>query len=268
MGIITITSDFGWGDGYVAAMKGVILSICPTATLVDVAHDVPPQDVRHGAFVLHTASQTFPAGTVHLAVVDPDVGMQRRAVAVQTDRAIFVAPDNGLLSLALADAPALKAVQISNPAYHRKPVSATFHGRDIFAPAAAYLANGVPLSAFGPEARNLIRFAVPSPVANDKGSIAGEAIHVDRFGNVITNVRVEDGEWDRFASLQVGRRKVGRFCRTYGEAAPGEVIALIGSSGFLEVAQRDGSAARRLDAEPGTAIRVMFREPHARPPRL
>ena len=134
MGIITITSDFGWQDGYVAAMKGVLLSISPAATIVDVAHDVPPQDVRHGAFVLHTASQTFPPGTVHLAVVDPGVGTERRAVAVQTDRAIFVAPDNGLLSFALADAPAFKAVQISNPAYARRSVSATFHGRDVFAP--------------------------------------------------------------------------------------------------------------------------------------
>jgi hypothetical protein len=268
MAVITLTSDFGWQDGYVAAMKGVILSICPAAVLVDVAHDVPPQDVRHAGFVLHTAAQTFPPGTVHLAVVDPGVGTERRAVAVQTERAVFVAPDNGLLSLALAGAGDFKAVHISNPSYHRRPVSTTFHGRDIFAPAAAYLANGVPLGAFGPEVRDLVRFAVPGPVAAEKGGITGEAIHIDRFGNVITNVRVEHGQWDRFAGLKVGRRKVDRMCNAYGEAAPGELIVLIGSSGYLEVAQRDGNAARRLGAEPGTAVRIMFREPDTRPPHL
>ena len=267
MGIITLTTDFGWQDGYVAAMKGVILSICPSATLVDVTHGIPPQDAWHGAFVLHTAAQAFPPGTVHLAVVDPGVGTERRAVAVQTDRAFFVAPDNGLLSFALPQGLDYTAVALSNPAYHRRPVSDTFQGRDIFAPAAAYLHNGVPIGALGAPVRDLVRLAFPRAAAAAGEKIAGEAIYIDHFGNVISNIRAEDGTWDRFANLRVGRHKVSRFCRTYGEAAPGELIALIGSSGYLEVAQRDGSAAHRLDAKPGIAIQVAFKEPAGRPPR-
>jgi len=267
MGIITLTTDFGWQDGYVAAMKGVILSICPSATLVDVTHDIAPQDAWRAAFVLHTAAQTFPPGTVHLSVVDPGVGTERRAVAVQTNRAFFVAPDNGLLSFVLPQGLAYTAVVLSNPAYHRRPVSDTFHGRDIFAPAAAYLHNGVPIGALGAPVPDLVRLPFPRPLAAAGQKIAGEAIYIDHFGNVVSNIRAEDGAWDTFASLRVGRHKVGRFCHTYGEAAPGELIALIGSSGYLEVAQRDGSAARYLGAKPGTSIQVAFREPDRRPLR-
>lgn len=264
MGIITLLTDFGLQDSYVAEMKGVILSICPDATLVDITHSVPPQDIRHGAFILSAASRAFPPSTVHLAVVDPGVGSERRPVAIQTERGFFVAPDNGLLSFVLAEGPALRAVLLSNQAYHRQPVSDTFHGRDIFAPAAAYIHNGVPLQAFGPEVSALSLFPMPRPRWIRENLLAGEVIHVDGFGNVITNIRCADGDWERFAQVQVGRRSVRRFCRTYADALPGELIALFGSSGYLEVARREGNAARGLRAQVGTPVRVAFGEQRRR----
>lgn len=261
MGIITLMTDFGEADSYVAEMKGVILSICPNATLVDITHYVQPQDIQHGAFVLWAASRAFPPGTVHLAVVDPGVGTERRPIAVQTERAFYVAPDNGLLSLVLAEERPRQAVVLSNQAYYRQPVSTTFHGRDIFAPAAAYLHNGVPLKAFGPDAETLRLFPVPRPCWVREGLLAGQVLHVDGFGNVITNIRQSDADWGRFAYAQVGRHRVRRLCRTYAEGAPREIIALFGSSGYLEFAEREGDAARRLGALAGTPVRVFFREP-------
>lgn len=264
MGIITLTTDFGEEDSYVAEMKGVILSICPNATLVDITHYVQPQDIQNGAFVLLVASRAFPPGTVHLAVVDPGVGTERRPIAVQTDRGFYVAPDNGILSYVLAEEPPQRAVVLSNESYYRQPVSATFHGRDIFAPAAAYIHNGVPLQAFGPDAGALRLFPVPRPRWVREGLLAGEVLHRDRFGNVITNIRQSDADWDCFAYVQVGRRKVCRLCRTYTEGEPYELIALFGSSGYLELAEREGNAAYRLRAFAGTPVQVAFREPTRR----
>lgn len=261
MGLITLTTDFGWQDGYVAAMKGVILSICPEATLVDVTHDVPPQDVRHGAFVLQTAASYFPQGTVHLAVVDPGVGTRRRAVAVRTPRACYVAPDNGLLSFVLMHEEEYTAVELANPDYHRHPVSATFHGRDIFAPAAAHICRGVPLEALGPRADDLSLFSVPRPSVVEEDTLAGEVIHVDRFGNIVSNIRREDADWDRVRAVHIGGHAVEHFCSTYGEGEQGELVALLGSSGYLEVAVRGGNAAEHLRVKVGDEIHVQFGEP-------
>lgn len=260
MGIITLTSDFGQQDTYVAAMKGVILSVCPSATLVDITHDIPPQDVREGAFALHAASGWFPAGTVHLAVVDPGVGTERRAVAVQTERAVYVAPDNGLLSYVLAHSTAYQAVALTNPAFHRQPVSPTFHGRDIFAPAAAHLCAGIPLASLGPAVTDLQLFSASSSRWDADGSLVGEVVHVDRFGNLVTSIGERDGAWDRFVFARVGGSRVFRFVCTYAEAEPGELVALIGSTGHLEIAERNGSATARLAARAGDAVRVVFRE--------
>ncbi len=261
MGIITLTTDFGLGDSYVAEMKGVILSICPNATLVDITHTVRPQNICQAAFVLAAASRAFPPGTVHLAVVDPGVGTERRPIAVQTEHGFFVAPDNGLLSFVLADAVNRRAVVLSNQAYYRQPVSDTFHGRDIFAPAAAYIHNGVPLKAFGPEARDLQVFPVPRPRWIRENLLDGEVIHVDGFGNLVTNIRRQDADWSRFAYAQVGRHKIRRLCRVYAEAAPEELLALFGNSGYLELAVRDGCAACRLRVDPGAPVQVAFKEP-------
>ncbi len=198
---------------------------------------------------------------MHLAVVDPGVGTERRPIAIQTKRGFFVAPDNGLLSFVLADTPAVKAVVLANQAYYHQPVSHTFHGRDIFAPAAAYIHNGVPLRAFGPEVHDLHMLPVPRPTWVREGLLAGEVVYVDEFGNVITCIRAQDADWSRFAYAQVGRHKIRRLCRTYAEAAPGELVALFGSSGYLEIAQRDWPASRRLRVRLHMPVQVTFWEP-------
>jgi hypothetical protein len=189
--IVTVTTDFGTRDGYVAAMKGVILSIAPDATIVDISHEIMPQGVAEGAFVLAQAAHWFPPGTVHLVVIDPGVGGPRRAVAVETGRHRFVAPDNGVLTQALHGEDVIAAVSLTRPRYWRaREPSATFHGRDIFAPVAAHLATGVALSAVG-EAMpvdDLETLAASRPVEHPDGSIVGQIIHVDRFGNLISNI--------------------------------------------------------------------------------
>lgn len=242
--VITLTTDFGLRDPYVAAMKGVILSICPEAQIVDVTHEVPPQDVREGAFALYSVWRHFPAGTIHVAVVDSGVGSERRAVAVRTQAALFVAPDNGLLSYILAYEPALEAVELVNRAFQHAPVSATFHGRDVFAPAAAHLANGVRLNSLGPPAPDLTLLALSHAEVLPDGSVRGRIIYVDRFGNLITSIRQQDLP-PGTALVVAGGREV-RFGHTYADAATGEALALIGSIGHLEIAVREGSAGDAL----------------------
>ncbi len=245
--VITLTTDFGLEDAYVAAMKGVILTICPQATLVDVSHEVRPQAVRQAAYLLSTVVPYFPPGTVHLVVVDPGVGTQRRAIAVQTGRATYVAPDNGVLEMALAGDEALSAVELAEGHYRLPEVSATFHGRDVFAPAAAHLACGRSLAEMGP--------AVPlAEVYRLAPARQPEVLHVDRFGNLITSYRVPAGQ-ARLAVTVGGVRLAGP-ARTYADVEPGELLAYVGSSGYLEIAVREGSAAQRLGAGPGTPVQV------------
>ena len=266
--VITLTTDFGPGDAYVAAMKGVILSINPAATLVDISHDIRPQDVRQAAFILSMACPYFPPGTIHVAVVDPGVGTTRQAVILRTPQADFVAPDNGLLSYVLQDhgvsaderaglAPrgSLQAVAITEPRFWREPVSATFHGRDIFAPVAAHLSLGVPLSEFGEAIASLVVFPIPAPRRGADGTLRGSILHIDSFGNLITNIKERDLPGDT-ASLTVtaGGKTIRGLSRTYG--AGRGLLALIGSSGRLEIALRDGSAAALLHAGTGDEIGV------------
>ncbi|HEY3351783.1 MAG TPA: SAM-dependent chlorinase/fluorinase [Polyangia bacterium] len=255
--IITLLSDFGTADAYVAAMKGVILGLAPAARLVDVTHEIPPQDVFRGALVLREAAGSFPAGTVHLAVVDPGVGTAREPILIDTPTARFVGPNNGVLTLAAQ--PPLRVHQLTEPALRREPASATFHGRDVFAPAAAYLARGVPAAAFGPplDDARLVRLALPRP-RREGAVLCGEVIHVDRFGNLVTSIRAADLE--RAGSrlrIEAGGEVIMGLSRTYGEAAPGALLALIGSGGFLEVAVRDGSGAARLGLGRGAPVRVV-----------
>jgi S-adenosylmethionine hydrolase len=247
MSIITLLTDFGWTDGYVGAMKGVILSIAPHVTLVDISHDVAPQDVRDAAYVLYTAIPHFPPDTVHLIVVDPGVGSERRAIAVRTAQGTFVAPDNGVLSYVLAASPPQIAVSLTNPQYRLTQVSRTFHGRDIFAPAAAYLARGVPISDLGEPVDDLVTFPVPEPRTRADGVLIGQVIHVDRFGNVITNLRREDIPWsDQAVVVEIGGQVITGLKEAYAQARPGEPLALIGSRGHLEVAVVGGNAAQQL----------------------
>ncbi len=266
--IITLTTDFGLSDSYVAAMKGVILSLNPEVTIVDVSHAVRPQRVEQGAFLLETACPYFPPGAIHLAVVDPGVGTARRAIALRTPSAVFLGPDNGILSASLpgdtrsqaaeAGAPVplpeeVLGVALSNPRYHRQPVSDTFHGRDIFAPAAAHLSLGVPLSALGEVVSEV--FALPPFRARKQpdGGLSGRVVHIDAFGNLITDVRMEDVVSQRL-TVEIGGRRIAGLQRTYAEK-PG-LTALAGSSGFLEIALAGGSAAAELAADIGEPVLV------------
>ena len=255
--LITLCTDFGLRDGYVAAMKGTILSIAPNAKLVDISHDVTRQSVREGAFVLSSACRFFPADTVHLVVVDPGVGGSRRAVAVRTERFTFVAPDNGVLSLALQCEQVLQAVALTERAYWRgEEISRTFHGRDIFAPVAAHLANGLPLSALGEPVADLLHLTWPTPQRGSDNSITGQVVHVDHFGNIISDIPGEmllgRSNW----RIVVGKAHITGLSATYASASPGELVALIGSHGNLEIAVRGGRADRVADAAVGAVVRV------------
>ena len=239
--IITLTTDFGLQDAFVGTMKGVILGIAPDARLVDLTHDVPPFDVRAGAYALYAAYRYFPAETIHLAVVDPGVGSARRAVAVRTSWGTFVAPDNGLLSLVLSRESVRQAVALENPAYRLPHVSHTFHGRDVFAPAAAHIARGVPLAEFGPTASDLVTFPASRPTRQDD-ALVGHVIYVDRFGNLVTDVTETDLPGSVVA-VEAGGQRMAGLSAAYADVSPGQLLALIGSAGHLEIGVRGGHAA-------------------------
>lgn len=256
--IITLLTDFGLRDAYVGAMKGVILSIAPRVTLVDLSHHIPPQDVTAGAFVLGSAWQFFPEGTIHLAVVDPGVGSGRRAIAVATQGHVFVAPDNGLLSLALGEEAPFEAVALTNPRYWRTPSpSRTFHGRDIFAPAAAHLAQGIPLPTLGEPIVEIARLPWPKPIRLAEGGLRGEIVYLDHFGNAVTNLPEALVEPYREGWFCAGPFRLRGLVNTYAEVARGVPLALIGSHGFLEFAIREGSAAQEGRLQIGTPVQVL-----------
>src|SRR5438876_2439062 len=220
--IITLTTDFGHADAYVGAMKGVILSIAPEATIVDLCHEVPPHNLPAGAFVFESAFALYPPRTVHTVVVDPGVGSDRPAIAVETERYVFVAPDNGVLTEALSDARVDRIIRLTNPLFHRHPVSATFHGRDIFAPAAAHLAAGAPIEELGEIVETLVRLDLPHPVPVG-GDLELHVAYIDRFGNIVTDMKVEDYvRWrgERGGApvvLRVGTWRISGISRTYSD---------------------------------------------------
>jgi S-adenosylmethionine hydrolase len=262
--LITLLTDFGQSDSYVGTMKGVILGICPEAVLVDLSHEIQPQAVRQAAHLLSTAAPFFPPGTLHLAVVDPGVGSGRRPIAVQTERATYVAPDNGLLSVALAAEPAKLAVHLTASRYHLPRISATFHGRDIFAPAAAHLASGVDPCQMGdvvplPE---LAQLPAREPVRQADGSWLGEVLHVDHFGNLVTSFRGSDlgARW----CVGLAEELIAGLSHTFSDVDPGDLVAYVGSSGYLEIAEREGSAAARLGVGVGAPVHAW--EPGAADP--
>jgi len=257
--IITLTTDFGRQDGYVGAMQGVILNICPTATIVHLSHSIPPQDINAAAFILYQIFQYYPAHTVHCVVVDPGVGSKRRAVAVRTDHGTFVGPDNGVFSLALRaeGVNVLEAVTLTNPDYQLSGVSATFHGRDIFAPAAAFLARGTEPDRLGPAAINLVQIdhlRLPEP---GQPVEAAHIIHVDHFGNLILNITELHLDRKDNPRFTIAGQTIPRLSRTFADVAAGELLAYVGSShGHLEIAVRNGSAARRLGVKAGARVTV------------
>ncbi|MDH7571070.1 MAG: SAM-dependent chlorinase/fluorinase [Armatimonadota bacterium] len=264
MAVITLLTDFGTRDAYVAAMKGVILQLAPDATLVDITHQVAPQDVAEGAFALAACWRYFPDGTVHLAVVDPGVGSARRGIAIAAEGHYFVGPDNGLFSMALAHCGTRRIVALENARLFRHPVSHTFHGRDIFAPVAALLSRGMALTEAGPEVADMVLLPQAAPRRVGPGEWEGEVLAVDRFGNLITNVRGEGLAHEK-VRVMVGGLEIRGVSRCYADVDEGALLALVGSSGFLEVAVNRGSAARLLKAERGTPVRVRVEHPAVPP---
>jgi S-adenosylmethionine hydrolase len=269
--VITLTTDFGLADAYVAAMKGVVLGINPGARLVDISHAVPPRDIARAAFVLGTASPSFPSSTIHLVVVDPGVGTARKAVIVRTPEAYFVAPDNGVLSYVvqphltgplnskrrkLKATPGLEAVAITEPRFWRSPVSATSHGRDIFAPVAAHLSLGVPPPEFGEPVDSLTVLPLPHPSRSPDGMLTGHILHTDSFGNLITDIKRGDLPADtRSIIVEVGSETIHGLNLTYG--AGRGLLALVGSSDYLEISLKDGNAATFLHARVGDEVKIM-----------
>jgi hypothetical protein len=264
MAIITLTTDFGCEDTFAAQMKGVILGIAPGVTLVDLTHNIPPQDILGGALALDDAADAFPPGVIHVVVVDPGVGTSRRPLAVATERETLVGPDNGVFAPLLARRRTMQAVVLVNPACRREPVSPTFHGRDLFAPAAAYLAAGTPLHDLGPPAGGLVGLDTPQPrFAPD--AIEAHVLRIDRFGNLVTDLRGEDlirwlGSAPRKSiAFEAGSLRVQGLVLTYAAVPPGESVAYVGSSGRLEIGLHGGNAAAASGALRGAVVRVTRR---------
>jgi S-adenosylmethionine hydrolase len=269
--IITLTTDFGLADAYVAAMKGVILSINPEANIVDICHTIKPQNIAEAAFVLSTAYPFFPRGTIHVVVVDPGVGTERRAIILKTPTACFVAPDNGVLNYVVQEylvkprvaasqhlaelGPGLEAVAITKPKYWRSPVGDTFHGRDIFAPVAARLSLGQPPLEFGEKITNLTVLPIPKPHKGANSSLVGHILHIDSFGNLITNVNRHDlPEARETITVEVGGRLIKGLSRTYAEGQG--LLTLTGSSDYLEISLKEGNASAYLNAKVGDEVKI------------
>src|SRR2546423_5781830 len=259
--VIALLTDFGTEDHYAGTMKGVILGICPDATLVDITHDIPAHDVMAGALEIAAAYKFFPAGTIFVAVVDPGVGSARRGFAADTGDYRFVAPDNGVLTQVFRETPAKKIVELTERRYARPTVSRTVEGRDRFAPAAAWLAKGIQLSALGRPVTEIQRLDIPIPEVSADG-ISGTVLRVDRFGNLVTNIDRKTIE--RFAQssaieIDAGGHRIERLVATYAELPADGVGALFGSTDHLELAAPSSSAAERLGLERGTAVAITKR---------
>ncbi|MCZ2078255.1 MAG: SAM-dependent chlorinase/fluorinase [Bryobacteraceae bacterium] len=245
--IITLTTDFGASDHFVGTMKGVLLSIAPQAQLVDITHNLNPFEISEGAFVIGQAYRYFPKNTVHLVVIDPGVGTARRPILVQAGGQFFVAPDNGVLSMVYSrEKPKVRAVTADK--FFLKPVSHTFHGRDVFSPVAAHTARGTPPAAFGKLIKDYLRLDLETPSRTGKRVWTGTILKIDHFGNLITNFRMEEFEdiQTRRFEMAVGTRRLWRLANTYAEVEPGELVLIAGSAGFIEICANQASAAKLL----------------------
>lgn len=263
--IITLTTDFGTADHLVAAVKGVILKINPDVHIVDITHNVLPFDILDAAFTLSQCYKYYPSRAIHMVVVDPGVGTQRRPLLVSGETHYFVAPDNGVLSPVYEREERLTVRHITAEHYFHTPISSTFHARDIFAPAAAWLAkNGAP-SSFGHEITDFVRFAMPKPKVNGN-LVKGVVMKVDNFGNLITNITAGDvpqllstaAQFKITVTVKDAQKEISRFVETYSQGAQGEHIALIGSSGYLEICVAKSSASRSLAASRGAEVSILF----------
>jgi len=257
--IITLTTDYGTNDHLVGVMKGVILSINPEVNVIDITHGVLPHDILDGAFTIGQAYRYFPPKTIHVVVVDPSVGTQRRPILVASDQHYFVAPDNGVLSSVYDQTDALYAWHIISEHYFRQPVSKTFHGRDIFAPVAAWLSKSWQTSAFGEQVTDFVRFAIPKPKSAGN-TMKGIVLRIDQFGNLITNFRLEDvpalASGNGKCTIKAGNAAITKVVQTFAEGANGEAVGVIGSSGYLEICVNKSSAARALGIGRGAEVTI------------
>jgi hypothetical protein len=257
--IITLTTDFGEGSSYVAAMKGVILDINAAARIVDLSHQIPPQDLRYTAFFLASAIPYFPFGAIHVVVVDPGVGTERAILHVEVNGHRLLVPDNGCWTT-LACEPAPRVIRLTEPRYWREPVSATFHGRDVCAPVAGHLSLGLDPAKLGSVANDWVRLSLPSP-RREANSVYGEVLFVDRFGNLITNIPAAQlPPPTQPFGVQIGNVEVTRRVQSYGQAEPAALVALVSSAGLLEIAINQGNAADRLAIGVGAPVRVRSSE--------
>lgn len=261
--IITFTTDFGLNDHFVGSMKGVILSINAQARLFDISNSVQSFDILDGALTISQSYNYYPAGTIHLVVVDPGVGSDRRPLLVTSERHHFIAPDNGVLSLVFEREERLMVRHITSDHYFLQPVSNTFHGRDVFAAVAAYLSKGVEPAKFGDEITDFIRFTAPRPKAVNEKSFKGVVLKVDKFGNLITNITPQDlpqlfSDAPPAFKLRVGKSEVTRMCANYAQGTPGEVFAILNSMGFLEIASSRGPASQIAGAGRGSEVGIQF----------
>ncbi|MFN1835691.1 S-adenosyl-l-methionine hydroxide adenosyltransferase family protein [Balneola sp. MJW-20] len=259
--IITLTTDFGLQDHYVSAMKAIMLGLAPEARHVDISHDIPPQDIMAGAWVIRNAAFLFPANTVHLVVVDPGVGTNRHPIAMKIEDQYFVGPDNGIFSL-FYDEFEYQAVKLNNEKYWRQGVSKTFHGRDIFAPVAAHLSKGTDISELGDPMEDLVTYHWAVPIA-DKDGLQGWVVHIDRFGNLITNISHDLlGEviGQNKVKIYVGNTMIKKVVSTFGDVEEGEPVAFMGSSGMLEIGVNKGNASRLLSVDKGAQISIVLKK--------
>lgn len=278
--VITLTTDFGINDAYVASVKGVILSINPQATIVDISHSIEPRNIPQAAFILNTAHRDFPEGTIHVVVIDPGVGSQRKAIILRTPSAYFLAPDNGVLSYIINDIcpkPAttntipvfspetrdirghVEIVSITNPVFWRQPISPTFHGRDIFAPVAAHLSLGVSINQFGEAISFIDVFPVPQLYYDSGGTLFGCILHIDNFGNLITNIRAVDlPHVEVNLEIEIGNRVISGVNQFYAEKEG--LAAIMGSFGYLEISFGNGNAAAFLGAKVGDKVKMVIKD--------
>jgi len=263
--IVTFTTDFGLSDPFVGIMHGVALNIHPETTIVDICHAVPSYDVLDGAWTIAQAYRFFPPRTVHVVVIDPGVGSARRPIVVETEGYVFVAPDNGVLSLVEAREPKFSVRQVTAERYFLQPVSQTFHGRDVFAPVAGWLSKGVAPAEFGPQISDYVRLPLPAVERIGDNTLRGVVLKVDKFGNLITNINDQAAPALCAAAppafrLLIAGQTITRVCRSYAEGSQGELFAIVGSSGYVEVAARQSSAAEKLGAKVGTPVGIVVGE--------
>ncbi len=271
--IVTLTTDFGINDHYIGTMKGVILNINPDAKIVDICNSVQSYDVLDGALTISQAYHYFPSDTIHVVVIDPGVGTSRRAILVRTERHLFLAPDNGVLSLVYEREERISVREITAEHYYLQPVSSTFHGRDIFAAIAGWLSKGLDIAKFGEEITDYVRFSAPKPKRLGDKLLKGVVLKVDKFGNLVTNIRPEDLPQLFQATppefkIAVGKGEVKRVVGAYAQGAPGEIFGIVGSMGFLEICANRGAAASLLQAGKGSEVGITFATPQFETPTV